>query len=83
MTKKTSDTANDPWYSKVISSTGQVVSGGAAFLARTKALGGPSNLIQSVAAETLKQADAAAKAAYLKTQKDGVIDFPTQKRKRK
>jgi hypothetical protein len=37
--------------------------------------------LNTVAAETLKQADAATKAAYLKTQKDGVIEFPTQKRK--
>lgn len=81
MTKKISPTANDPWYGKVVSSTGTIVSGGAALLARTKAMGGQSKIIENVAAATLKQADAAAKAAYLETQKDGVIGFPTQKRK--
>lgn len=83
VSKKSSPTANDPWYGKVVSSTGTIVSGGAALLARTKAMGGQSKIIQNVAEATLKQADEAAKAVYVGTQKDGVIGFPSKKRKSK
>lgn len=81
--KKESPTANDPWYSKVISSTGTIVSGGAALLARTKAMGGQGKIVQGVAEAAVKQATEAATAAYVKTQKDDVIEFPQQKRKSK
>ncbi len=81
--KKQSPTANDPWYSKVTAESGEVVSGGAALLVRTKAMGGQSAIIHKVAEAAVKEATQAATAAYVKTQSDGVIGFPKQKRKSK
>lgn len=80
MTKKKS---NDPWYGKVVAETGNVVSGGAGLLVRTKAMGGMSKIIEGVAKAAVEQATQAATKAFVQTQSPEVINFPNQKRRKK
>ncbi|MPS92930.1 hypothetical protein [Comamonas sp.] len=73
---------NDPWYSKVVAKTGNVVSGGAALLVRTSAMGGMQAIVTKVATAAVEEANQAAKTAYVSTQGD-VIGFPNEKRRKK
>lgn len=81
MSNKNSPTANDPWYSTVVASTGTPVSGAAALLARIKAMGGMSSLVNNLNQQAVQQATQATMAAYVKTQQGDVIGFPKSKRK--
>lgn len=73
---------NDPWYGKVVARTGNVVSGGAALLVRTSAMGGMQEIVNKVATAAVEEATQAAKTAYVETQGD-VIGFPNEKRRKK
>lgn len=73
---------NDPWYSKVVAKSGNVVSGGAALLVRTSAAGGMQEIVSKVATAAFEEATQAAKKAYVSTQGD-VIGFPKETRRKK
>ncbi len=70
------------WYSETVASTGTVVYGTAALLARISAMNGMDNVVAAVAREALKQADMAVKEQHVKNSKDGVIAFPKKRKKR-
>lgn len=80
-TKSKRKTANDPWYSKVVAKTGNVVSGGAALLVRTQALGGMDAIVHNVATAAATQATQAATAAYVQSQTGNIIEMPRKIRK--
>jgi hypothetical protein len=54
---------NDGWYSPVRAKSGKTVSGGAALLVRTQALGGQDAIVENVAREAARNALAQADAA--------------------